>query len=237
MIDIHTHILPEIDDGSRSVDESVSMLETLFRQGVDTVAATPHFYVDRIGFDEFIEMREKSAKKLAAAVEAIPDRPGIALGAEVQFFSEMYSFEKLNMLCIGGTRYILVEMPFERWTEYTYQALERIYFNRGIIPIIAHVERYMRFNKTKEMLPRIVEANAQIQINSGFLQSGKTRRKAVGMLKDGRVSFVASDCHNMTSRPPNLSEGMQIVKKKLGTAGTEHLRRRELALKEKLQVF
>lgn len=237
MIDIHTHILPEIDDGSRSVEESVSMLGELYKQGVDTVVATPHFYIDKANLSNFLHRRETAALRLMRAVSKMPERPAIAVGAEVQFYSELAFLDGIEELCLGGTRFLLVEMPFEPWPSHVYQTLEQLYFNREIIPVIAHVERFLDFNRASEVIPRLIESNAQIQVNCSALLSRETRRRVRRLIRDGVVSFAASDCHNMTSRPPNIADGMRFIAKKCGSRATELLKLREDALKKELQVF
>lgn len=236
MIDIHTHTLPEIDDGSSSVSESVEMLRLQYNMGVDTVIATPHFYIEKADPKLFLETRRAAAEKLMTALDGIKERPALAFGAEVQFYPELYSLEELNSFCFSGTRYILVEMPFAKWSEYTYRALERLYTDRGVTPIVAHIERYMGY-QSDDVISRLIEANALVQINGNFVISRKTRRKALGMIKDGAVCFIASDCHNLSFRKPNLAEAFGKVTKKLGTAETELLDYWESKVKRHLETI
>ncbi len=238
MIDIHTHILPELDDGSRNTKESKEMLEMLAEQGVDTVVATPHFYIDTITIEEFVNSRDESLKKLTDCV-GIGERPQIAVGAEVQFFAELYSVENLESLCISGTRYMLVEMPFSKWSGSVYKNLSKIYSAGGIIPIVAHVERYLEFQEEDdaEVLRRLKESNALIQINSSFLIWKNTRRKALNLVKKGLVNFMGSDCHNVDSRPPEVRPGYDVIYKKLGDEGIAAFAYWAEKLKTKLKTF
>ncbi len=238
MIDIHTHILPKLDDGSRSVEESRKMLDMLSEQGVDTVVATPHFYIDGTDVDRFLELRNASVKKLTDAIEA-NSRPKLALGAEVQFIPELYTMDNIEKLCFGGTRYMLFEMPFATWTGYTYKALEKIYTARGIKPIIAHVERYLEFQEEDgaEVLRRLKETNALIQINSSFLASRSTKRAALKLVKKGYISFMGSDCHNTDTRAPELRAGFDVIYKKMGESGLDSFAYWEEKLKKNLETF
>lgn len=215
MLDIHTHILPGIDDGSRSVEESIAMLGKLAEQGVDTVIATPHFYIDRMNTAGFLEQRAKATEFLLEGLRQVEKRPHIAIGAEVEFYNELYSLDILDKLCLGETKYILVEMPFARWSDYTYQALSRLFFDRNVIPVIAHIERYIDLQKD-DVVDRLIEANALIQVNGSFVISKSTRRRALNMIKNGMVCYIGSDCHNLTSRPPNIKDAYEIIRKKLG---------------------
>ncbi len=236
MIDIHTHILPGIDDGSDSVEESADMLGMLREQGVDTVVATPHFYIDRIDAASFLTERDAAAAKLYHGLGNVEKRPRIALGAEVEFYNELYSLDVLEQLCISGTKYILVEMPFDRWTDYTYQALGKLSFSRGITPIIAHIERYIDMQKN-DVIDRLIEVDALIQINSGFVTAKNTRRKALSMIKKGMVCYLGSDCHNTSSRRPDIGEAYSIIQDKLGYKGMDTLEYWGLAIERDVKTF
>ena len=237
MIDIHTHILPELDDGSRSVDESIKMLNILSEQDVDTVVSTPHFYIGNTALREFLALRKASLEKLTSATNP-EERPKIAVGAEVQFFPDMYAMDEIEKLCISGTKYMLVEMPFDDWPAYGYKTLTKLFTSRGITPIIAHVERYFEYQKEEdvEILHRLKEANALIQINSSFLTWRNSRRRALNLVKRGLINFMGSDCHNSESRPPELRPGYDIIYKKLGDRGIDAFAYWAEKLKEKLDV-
>lgn len=215
MIDIHTHILPELDDGSGSVDESIEMLGMLSYQGVGTVVATPHFYIDEMEPEQFFELRIESAEKLKNSLTDVP-RPQIALGAEFQFYSDIYNLDCIEDFCISGTKYILLEMPFDTWTGYTFQALEYLYTERNITPVIAHLERYLIFQKDLKFIQKLKETHSLVQINSEFLLNKYTKRKALSLIKKGVVNFIASDAHNATSRMPVVAEAIERVENKLG---------------------
>ena len=238
MIDIHTHILPGVDDGSSSIEESEKMLGMLSEQGVDTVVATPHFYIDDTKVEEFLELRWSCAEKLIKAVDQ-DVRPQIVLGAEVQFFPELYTMDNVEKLCISGTKYMLVEMPFEQWSGYTYKTLSKLYTARGIVPIIAHVERYLEFQEQSDtdVLRKLKEANALIQTNCSFLTDRTTKRRALKLVKKDLINFMGSDCHNMTTRMPIIEQGYRTIFKKLGEDGLAAFEYWEYKLKEKMEAF
>lgn len=237
MIDIHTHILPELDDGSRSVEESRKMLKALSDQGVDTVVATPHFYIDGTTLESFLEDRKASLKKLIGNVPR-NERPALAVGAEVQFFADMYTMENIEQLCISGTPYMLVEMPFSAWSGYLYKALNQLYVAKGIIPVIAHVERYLEFQDEdgEDVIRRLKNANALIQINSSFLTFRGTRRSALKLVKKGLINFMGSDCHSIEYRPPEIRAGYDIIFKKLGERGVDAFAYWAEKIKEKIET-
>jgi len=122
-IDFHTHILPAVDDGSKSVEESLEMLAMEREQGVETVVLTPHFYPQSDRPHRFLDRRQRAFEKLMAAGGA-EQLPRFRLGAEVYYFNGIGSWEGLKDLAIEGTKYVLIEMPFTKWTGRMYDELE-----------------------------------------------------------------------------------------------------------------
>jgi len=111
MIDFHAHILPGIDDGSKSVDESMTMLDSMSKQGIKKVIATPHFFANYESVDSFIERRKTAFQFLE---ERPPNSPEILLGAEVKYYDGISHLLDLKKLRIEGSRLLLFEMPFNR---------------------------------------------------------------------------------------------------------------------------
>ncbi|MBQ0125877.1 MAG: hypothetical protein KBS59_06095 [Clostridiales bacterium] len=206
LYDMHSHILPEMDDGSKSADQTLQMLNGANSQGVCAIVATPHFYAEKQTPDEFLARRGEAVQKLKA-MSPLP--VPVYLGAEVLYFFGMGSCAELDKLCIAGTKYLLVEMPFSKWTGEVISDIADIKSKLGIIPIIAHIERYERLY-SRDMLERLVSAGAVIQSNAEFF-TGKTRRKALKMLDMGYVNLLGSDCHNTTSRPENIALGAREI--------------------------
>lgn len=238
MIDIHTHILPEMDDGSQSVEETKKMLDMLSEQNVDTVVATPHLYLDETSINDFLKKREISVKKLTDNI--LPQhRIQIALGAEVQFVPELYVMDDVEKLCITGTKYLLVEMPFLQWSGYTYNYLTKLCTTRGITPIVAHVERYLEFQEEDDVdvIRRLRDSNALIQINSSFLTYRATKRKALSLIKKGLINFMGSDAHNTEMRKPEIIGAFDVIYKKLGEEGLAPFEYWEDKLKEKIETI
>ena len=140
MIDIHSHILPGIDDGSKNLRMSLGLIDMLIDQGIDTVAATPHFYADRVSVEKFLSRRQRAYESLAEALENTPKAPKILLGAEVAYYSGISSLEGLDSLCIGDSSTLLLEMPLSAWSEYMISEVLNISCS-GITVVIAHIER------------------------------------------------------------------------------------------------
>ena len=97
-----------------------------------------------------------------------------------------------------------------------YQALDKLKNNRDIIPVIAHIERYLTFNSMREMMTRLVDIGALIQCNTSYFNSIFTRHKAFNMYKDGLIQFIGTDCHNLTNRKPDYSSALDLIKQRHG---------------------
>lgn len=213
MIDFHAHILPGIDDGSRSAEESLEMLRRLYDSGVRTVAATPHFYPWERSPEGFLSDREAALEKL----RSLPDRdiPEILVGAEVGYFPGMASSEHLRDLRLSGTKFLLVEMPMERWQESAIKELGKMACSASVIPVAAHIDRYFGYIN-KRVLEELSDNGVLFQMNCDAFLDGRTRRSAVRMMKKGLVSFLGTDCHDTENRPPRMDEAEKILEKKLG---------------------
>lgn len=210
MLDIHSHILPNVDDGSGSVEESLQLLKASAQQGIDLMAATPHFYASQNSPQQFLERR-------TAAVQALkevwtPDLPRIVLGAEVCYFDGVSRMEELPLLRIGGTNILLLEMPFTRWSGRMLEEISAIQDRRNTQVLLAHIERYLPFQNSGA-LQTLREQGVKMQCNASFFLNWRTKRKALKMLRRGEINALGSDCHNMTSRPPRLGETIQVIQK------------------------
>lgn len=213
MVDFHSHILPSMDDGSRSTEESAAMLTELKNQGIKTVMATPHFYANDESVSDFLARRSASYEKLKNVIT--PDMPQIFLGAEVRFYDGISHMDGLEKLCVEGTDLLLVEMPSCKWTEYTVKELTDIACSGKFILVLAHVERYMNFQRSG-VFERLLQNGVLMQINASFINDFFTRRRALRLIRMQAVHFLGSDCHNMTGRAPEIGKAYEWVRKKFG---------------------
>lgn len=213
MIDWHSHILPSMDDGSKDAAESVAMLEMLSSQGVSTVVATPHFYANDESVESFLERRGRSLDVLKPLLT--DEHPSIVSGAEVKYYQGISRMSGLPDLRVEGSEVLLLEMPFGLWTEYMIRELSELSSMSGVTVVLAHVERYLKFQKTKD-LDRIFENGILAQANATFFTSFVSRHKALSLLKKGAIQFVGSDGHNTESRPPLIKKAFDVISKKFG---------------------
>ncbi len=209
--DMHSHVLPGMDDGAKNAEESLSMLSLAYSQGVRAVVASSHFYGDRESPEDFLARRERSVRELIGSGYA-PEKgyPNIYLGAEVAFFSGMARSPVLKSLCIGGGKGILIEMPFERWSESVITEVLAVREALGLRPIIAHIERYIGYQK-RGTLGRLIEGGVLIQSNAEYFIEKKTVKKALKLLLQGGIHLIGSDSHGLAERIPNMGEGIGII--------------------------
>jgi protein-tyrosine phosphatase len=223
MTDFHSHVLPGVDDGSDSVSTSLLMLKMWHDQGISRICATPHFVAERMTPERFLQRRNAAYEDLRQA--AVGDGPEILLGAEVRFFDGISASEELTRLCLTGTSLLLLEMPFVKWTERMLGEVAEIR-RRGIIPVAAHLERYIRFNP-KKTIRQFMDLDIMIQCNAEFFLERRTERKALSLLREERIHFLGSDAHDLSSRAPNMRAALTLIEKKLGSSAIERLSRQE----------
>ena len=223
-VDFHSHILPGVDDGSRSVEESLEMLRAEARQGIGTVVATPHFYANHDTPERFLRRRAAAWEMLQTAMAQEAGLPEVILGAEVYYFSGISDSDQLHRLTTGQKRYIMLEMPTVPWTQNMYQEMENIYTKHGITPIIAHIDRYISPLRHRQILDRLEELPVLVQANSDFFLRPITAPLALRMLKEKRIHLLGSDCHNCSTRKPELGRAIEKIEKHLGASALEHLR-------------
>ena len=210
MIDVHSHILPQIDDGSQSMEETLGMLEQLKQQGVTKVVATPHFYAHKDNLDAFLACRAQSVAKLPQRA----DLPQVIVGAEVAYFSGIGQSLEMKKLQIGDTGLLLIEMPFTNWTACMVQDICAVSDQLGLQPVLAHVNRYRgQMNRFADIL---LEQGVLFQCNAEALFSFFSRRWTLKQFTRGSIHFLGSDCHNLATRPPMLADAVKIIKEELG---------------------
>lgn len=211
MTDLHTHILPGMDDGASDVAQSVAMLRAEQEQGVDLVVLTPHFYRDRETVKEFLARRQAAFDSLQAALPE--EHPGLLLGAEVAWYPSITAEKALDALCLSGTDQILLELPYAPWPGKMLDQLYQFVNATGLTPILAHVERYMPLQKRSQM-EELLSMGFTMQMNAAPLLQPLKRRKTVSMLQQGSW-LLGSDCHNLDRRPPCMGKAVVYLEKSI----------------------
>lgn len=242
--DIHSHVLPGIDDGAQNLPASLILLHMLAEQGVGRLVLTPHFYSYRESLEDFLARRTASMRQLlstdyireadpalhaAGGPYAIyseaqifdgtdPRAISLYLAAEVYLTEMVQSLEDVQPLLFGRERYLLLEMPFDQtWQTRTYQQIDALVAKFGITPVIAHVEHYPAGSKGRntDVLNELTKRGCLLQINVDSFGDRKTRKAIHNLLKDGWVDAIGSDAHDPVNRPPRFKEFEAIVAKKI----------------------
>ena len=215
-IDIHTHVLPGVDDGAKDWDICMKMLLQSAKNGVERIVATPHYlpWQKNAGADTIRDLCCKARERLQSEHGITLD---IYPGNEIYYsIGVVEKLKKGEVLTLADSRYVLVEFQ----TAGPYQELCRAVRelrDGGYTPIIAHVERYQCLERS-ERIEELKEMGALMQMNvdtlgGGFLQ--KEGRRAKQCLKNGVIDFLASDMHDLERRSPISGEKLQWVYKKL----------------------
>lgn len=231
MIDFHSHILPGVDDGPQTMEESLAMLRESFLQGVDLMVSTSHFYALEEYPTEFLKRRNAAAEQLKdALLYSAEVYPEIVLGAEVQFFPGISDAEDMKQLQIGNSGSILIEPPMAPWSDDMLDEILQLRENFDLIPIIAHVDRYMTMLRDNSLIDRVLQRDFIVQVNASYFLNPKTQEAALKNLKAGKIHLIGSDSHNLSSRPPNLSMVRRLVCKKHVKAEFQQLRENAVRL-------
>ncbi len=211
MIDMHTHILPGIDDGAFSSEEAIMLTEYLYHQKVTTAVCTPHFYPMETTLEEFV-------KKRSDAMEAVShSKIHLVAASETYLHRFLFNNRDLKPLCIENTSYLLLELPdMKAWNNEYMEELDRIIGYYNINPIIAHIDRYKPLMKSRKLLRKLKDMGCLLQMNTSAITGSETKRKALSLIKEGYVDLLGSDCHNISYRPPVIGEARRIILHKLG---------------------
>lgn len=214
-VDVHSHILHQLDDGPQHLDTALKILEEEYRQNVETVILTPHYKdFDHVSIDTFIDRRNRRVAEIeAAAKEKGINIPKLRLGAEVFMACNLAEIEGIEKLAIEGTRYILIEMPYTSWNDWMFDTLYALLAQKNLTPVIAHVERYGNIDKKK--IEKLSSMEVYFQINADSLMERGYKQVALKMIRQNLIQFIGSDVHNLSSRPAKLEEGYHFLSKKV----------------------
>lgn len=211
LVDVHTHVLPGLDDGAAHTSDAVEMLRLAYQQGVRHMWATPHFYPHRERPEDFLRRREVSIRKLGRAWDGTC-MPRVYAAAEVAYFFGIGRTACARHLCLEETPYILVEMPGDVWTPEILDDLLMLRFAQGLKPILVHVERCV-FLQKKSVIRRLGEEGVLFQCNSRYMTNYEEHKKEIKfLLRNDCFDLLGSDCHNTQNRKPNMESGLRVLR-------------------------
>lgn len=214
-IDFHTHIIPKIDDGAKDIDMSLAMLKSARESGAEKVILTPH-YSTHADIGEFFSLRNKRVRELKEAMLVSDEYPEILAGAEVELDGNLSEATDISPLLIEGTDVLLLELPYTSWSSWYNNEIYNIIVNHNVTPVMAHIERYLESPKDIDKLSTLVSFGVKFQVNASSILSFSSRRIIKVLAKEGLIYAIGSDCHNMTSRTPDIKKAINLMDKKLG---------------------
>ncbi|SDH27172.1 protein-tyrosine phosphatase [Alteribacillus persepolensis] len=225
MIDLHSHILPAVDDGPATDEDSLALARAAVEKGIHTVAATPHHrngaFVNR--GDEIAVMVHDFNRMLAA--ENIPLT--VVSGQENRVHSYLAEeLQKGDAIPINHSRYVLIEFPSVEVPPYTQQ----LFFDlqtQGYIPVIVHPERNKTFVEKADVLYHLVKNGALTQVTAHCFSARadkRTKQFAEGLVTRHLAHIIASDAHNTHTRPFNIHEAYRVLEKDIGIEYVEMLK-------------
>lgn len=219
MIDIHTHLLPGVDDGARDMEQSLEMIRAGIEDGIEAALVTPHVLdpldeaADREYLRKFEELRDRVEREQLSL--------RLFLGSEIMF---RFGLEEIGTLKVttfnGNGRYFLVEVPAMMFPDAFESTMFRLRVE-GLVPILAHPDRYPQLIRTPERIHRLVAQEILLQLDAGTLvgpRRSPSFRVARDLIERGMAHFVASDAHDPVRRPFALSRARAVVE---GLAGSE----------------
>ena len=223
-VDIHTHILPGLDDGARDWSQTEQMLRKQQEQGVTDIIATPHFDMEE-NYQNSEEIRRLVAETNELAQKVTPDIT-VYTGCEVLYTPGIIeTYKKGDILTLADSQYLLVEF-FPRSPYREIEEAVGFFVREGIIPVIAHVERYECLMTEYDRLYELMKMGAVMQMNSRSLlgkRFDKRVRLCRRMLENGFIHFLGSDCHNENERPPKMQEPYDTIAKICGEETAEEI--------------
>jgi len=238
MIDIHSHILPGIDDGAKTVEDSIEMAKLAVQEGIHTIIATPHHKNGKYlnSKTSILPIVEQLNNRLIE--DNIPLR--VLPGQETAINGEMVDdYQTGGILTLNQTQYVFVELPSNHVPRYTKQMIFDLQL-KALIPIIVHPERNSEIHERPEKLYELVEKGALAQLTAGSL-CGKFGKKIKGfseqLIEANLVHFIASDAHNVTSRAFHIVQAFDTVRNKYGSDYAEMFEENAELLVEGLNVY
>lgn len=236
MIDIHSHIVFDVDDGPKTIEDSRALLEESYRQGVRTIISTSH---RRKGMFETPEAKiEENFKQVQELAKEIADDLTVLYGAEIYYTSDILDkLEQGKIPRLADSQYALIEFSMITPYKEIHTALSNV-LRLGVTPVVAHIERYHCLENDEKKVRDLINMGCYTQINSSSVLKPKLfgdtykfmKKRAQFFLEKDLVHFVASDMHNLNPRPPYMQEAYQIISKKYGKSHAEQLFRKNQEL-------
>lgn len=220
VVDLHSHVLPNLDDGARNDDEALEMLRVAAADGIDVITATPHLdqvrHVEQI-IDDVARLNDLAAE-YGIQITVVP-------GCEALIAVDLIDrYQSGQLITLNGTSYILLELPLiGEWPAYLQGVIYDLQL-AGLTPILAHAERYPAVRRNPSILHELIATGVIIQINASSLRGstgGESRQTAEVLVRQHMAHIVASDAHRPHGRSPKLQEALRRVAALAGSGYAE----------------
>lgn len=222
MVDIHSHILPNLDDGAKNVEESMMLLKLMKAQGITAVFVTPHFYPTLDNYEDFNSAFYKSLE-LIKSHTLKQNLPNIYLGCEMFYYIGIGDCDILTNFTYENSRFLLLELDPNIINEHLFDDIKKLIKIQKITPILAHIERYADCKGYRRLLRFIKKEKILTQINSSSLLYRESYQAVKKLIKKDLVSFMATDTHSVDKRPPHFKTALYIIEKDFGKDVKEKL--------------
>lgn len=217
LFDVHCHILPGVDDGSRNQEMSLSMLDMAYGEGTRRIVLTPHYMLGKVHYT-YDELDRKFRDLQEALARKHPDMT-LYLGNEVLFEEGIMDDLKAGRIhTMNGTKYVLVEFNIQIPYQELYDAVRQLIRAR-YWPVIAHVERYRCLVNRQDLIEELLDTESLLQMNISSISGGflnESRRWCRKLVREGYISFFATDAHDLSSRAPLTQEFIPWIQRKCG---------------------
>nr|WP_026015771.1 CpsB/CapC family capsule biosynthesis tyrosine phosphatase [Clostridium beijerinckii] len=214
MVDIHSHIIPGIDDGSKDMEMTLEMLRNAEKDGVKEIVATPHYLLE-YGEATIDEVRNYVKEINNILVEENIDIK-VYSGQEVYYTEKIIEYYMQGAIgTINDSRYMLIEFPMRKFDESIFDTLYELQV-RNIVPVIAHPERYFPIIEDPKNINKFINEGYLFQVNAGSIDGRfgeKVQKTANALLNNGIYNFIGSDAHNINRRNTGLSTALDLINK------------------------
>ncbi len=224
MIDIHSHLIPNVDDGAKSPEETIELIKEAREAGITDIILTPHYIIN--SYEQNAETLILLKDKLQQIINSENIKVNLHIGMEVYITDNLVEILKQNkILTLAGSKYLLMELPLNTNVQYLDMVIFKLIEN-NIIPIIAHPERYKFVQEDPSKVRELIDSGCLIQSNIGSILGiyGKKAKKTIKyLLKNDLINFIATDTHRKNTIYPLLEKGIKKIEKITGKEKAEEL--------------
>lgn len=225
LYDMHSHILPGIDDGAKNVEASLELIENLRNQGVKNICLTPHYYTNELPLERFLEKRQEAYEKL---LPHVPEDVRVVLGAEVYVTRYLFNNSDISDITYGNSRFVLTEFAYSStFSSRSLDNLQKLMSNNSLIPVLPHVERYSYLIANPDAIAELQNMGIIIQTNISNYTSGNSyfkRRKMLKLISEGYIDILGSDAHSFKHNTPEVfTEAIETINSKCGEGTVERM--------------